>query len=37
MSRKCELTGKMALTGNNVSHANNNTKDDFFQISIWCH
>ena len=26
MTRKCELTGKMALTGNNVSHANNKTK-----------
>ena len=29
MSRKCELTGKMALTGNNVSHANNKTKRRF--------
>ena len=29
MSRKCELTGKMALTGNKVSHANNKTKRRF--------
>ena len=29
MSRKCELTGKKALTGNNVSHANNKTKRRF--------
>jgi large subunit ribosomal protein L28 len=26
MSRRCELTGKGALVGNNVSHANNKTK-----------
>ncbi|MCY4006292.1 MAG: 50S ribosomal protein L28 [Rhodobacteraceae bacterium] len=26
MSRKCELTGKSGLTGNNVSHAHNKTK-----------
>lgn len=26
MSRKCEITGKGPLTGNNVSHANNKTK-----------
>ena len=26
MARKCKLTGKKALTGNNVSHANNKTK-----------
>ena len=29
MSRRCELTGKMALTGNSVSHANNRTKRRF--------
>ncbi len=29
MTRKCELTGKMALTGNNVSHANNKSKRRF--------
>lgn len=26
MSRKCEVTGKMPMTANNVSHANNKTK-----------
>ena len=26
MSRRCELTGKSVMTGNNVSHANNKTK-----------
>ena len=26
MSRKCQITGKGPLTGNNVSHANNKTK-----------
>ena len=26
MSRRCELTGKGVLVGNNVSHANNKTK-----------
>ncbi len=26
MSRRCELTGKGLLVGNNVSHANNKTK-----------
>ena len=26
MSRRCELTGKTLLVGNNVSHANNKTK-----------
>ncbi|HET7334201.1 MAG TPA: 50S ribosomal protein L28 [Rhizomicrobium sp.] len=29
MSRRCELTGKGVLTGNNVSHANNKTKRVF--------
>lgn len=29
MSRRCELTGKTALTGNNVSHANNRTRRRF--------
>lgn len=29
MSRRCELTGKGVLTGNNVSHANNKTKRKF--------
>ena len=26
MARRCELTGKGLLVGNNVSHANNKTK-----------
>jgi large subunit ribosomal protein L28 len=29
MSRRCELTGKGVMTGNNVSHANNKTKRVF--------
>ena len=29
MSRRCELTGKGPLVGNNVSHANNKTKRIF--------
>ena len=29
MSKKCELTGKIPLAGNNVSHANNKTKRRF--------
>ncbi len=29
MSRKCELTGKSVMVGNNVSHANNKTKRRF--------
>ena len=29
MSKKCELTGKIPLTGHNVSHANNKTKRKF--------
>ena len=29
MSRKCELTGKKSLSGNNVSHAKNRTKRKF--------
>ena len=29
MARRCELTGKGVLTGNNVSHANNKTKRRF--------
>jgi len=30
MSRTCELTGKKAMSGNNVSHAKNRTKRRFF-------
>jgi large subunit ribosomal protein L28 len=29
MARRCELTGKGVLVGNNVSHANNKTKRVF--------
>ena len=29
MSRKCELTGKKPMSGNNVSHAKNRTKRKF--------
>ncbi len=29
MSRVCELTGKKAMVGNNVSHAMNKTKSKF--------
>ena len=29
MSRRCELTGKGPMTGNNSSHANNKTKRRF--------
>jgi large subunit ribosomal protein L28 len=29
MSRRCELSGKAVLTGNNVSHANNKSKRRF--------
>jgi large subunit ribosomal protein L28 len=29
MARRCTLTGKGVLTGNNVSHANNRTKRRF--------
>ena len=30
MSKQCELTGKKAMSGNNVSHAKNRTKRKFF-------
>ena len=29
MSRRCELTGKAPMTGNNVSHANNKSRRRF--------
>ncbi len=29
MARRCELTGKAVLTGNNVSHANNKSRRRF--------
>lgn len=38
MARRCELTGKTVLTGNNVSHANNKTRRRFLpnlnQVSL---
>ena len=38
MSRRCELTGKAVMTGNNVSHANNRTRRRFLpnlcQVSL---
>ena len=30
MSRICEITGKKAMVGNNVSHSNNRTKRKFY-------
>ena len=30
MTKKCDLTGKVSMVGNNVSHANNKTKRKFF-------
>ncbi len=39
MSRRCTITGKAVLTGNNVSHANNKTRRRFLpnlqQQSFW--
>jgi len=39
MARRCELTGKGVLAGNNVSHANNRTRRRFLpnvqQTSVW--
>lgn len=29
MARRCDITGKQAMVGNNVSHANNRTKRKF--------
>lgn len=29
MSRRCQMTGKTVMTGNNVSHANNKTRRRF--------
>ena len=29
MSRRCEISGKAVLSGNNVSHANNKTRRRF--------
>lgn len=30
MSRRCDITGKGVMVGNNVSHANNKTKRKLF-------
>jgi large subunit ribosomal protein L28 len=30
MSRRCQVTGKGVLSGNNVSHANNKTRTRFY-------
>ena len=30
MSKKCQVTGKMAISGNNVSHAKNRTRRCFY-------
>ena len=35
MSRRCQLTGKRPLVGNNVSHANNKTKRRQFPNLQW--
>ncbi|MCE2921746.1 MAG: 50S ribosomal protein L28, partial [Roseomonas sp.] len=39
MSRRCVITGKGVLTGNNVSHANNKTRRRFLpnlqESSFW--
>ncbi|MCH8239520.1 MAG: 50S ribosomal protein L28 [Proteobacteria bacterium] len=35
MSRRCELTGKGVMTGNNVSHAHNKTRRRF--LPNLCH
>ena len=39
MARRCEITGKGVLTGNNVSHANNKTRRRYLpnlqQSSFW--
>ncbi len=32
MARICQITGKGPMVGNNVSHANNKTKDAFYLI-----
>ena len=35
MAKKCQVTGKKPLTGNNVSHANNKTKSRFEPNLQW--
>lgn len=31
MARRCAISGKGPMVGNNVSHAKNRTKKDFYQ------
>ena len=33
MSRRCEITGKGVLSGNNVSHANNKSRRRFLPVT----
>lgn len=35
MARVCQVTGKKAMSGNNVSHANNRTKRRFLPNLHW--
>jgi large subunit ribosomal protein L28 len=35
MARKCQVTGKKPMSGNNVSHANNRTKRRFEPNLQW--
>ncbi len=35
MARKCQVTGKKPMSGNNVSHANNKTKRRFEPNLQW--
>ncbi len=35
MARKCKITGKAPMVGNNVSHANNKTKRRFNVAMQW--
>jgi large subunit ribosomal protein L28 len=35
MARRCELTGKDVMVGNNVSHANNRTKRRYLPNLHW--
>ena len=36
MARRCELSGKDVMTGNNVSHANNKSRRRFFRTCATC-
>ena len=33
VARRCSITGKGVMTGNNVSHANNKNKDGLYRTS----